>query len=95
MAPSDYFRRNCYLSVEADEATAVHYVDWFGADNLVFSTDCPHGDSAYPHAVDGFLERGLAPVDEAAVLWSTPCELYRLDPASLGRGLALARSAHA
>src|SRR5215208_5193317 len=54
MKPSDYFRRNCFLSVEADEETAVHYLDWFGADNLVFSTDYPHGDSAYPHAVEGF-----------------------------------------
>ena len=26
----------------------------FGDDNLVFSTDYPHGDSKYPHAVEAF-----------------------------------------
>src|SRR3712207_7330945 len=43
--------RSCFLSVEPDEDTAVQFVDWFGSDNLVFSTDYPHGDSAFPHAV--------------------------------------------
>jgi predicted TIM-barrel fold metal-dependent hydrolase len=59
MAPSDYFRRQCFLGVEAEEATAGHYVDWFGDDNLVFSTDYPHGDSQYPHAVDTFAALAL------------------------------------
>ena len=54
MKPSDYFRRQCFLGVEAEESTATQYVDWFGDDNLVFSTDYPHGDSQFPHAVDTF-----------------------------------------
>ena len=54
MKPSDYFRRQCFLGVEAEEVTATQYVDWFGDDNLVFSTDYPHGDSQFPHAVDTF-----------------------------------------
>jgi uncharacterized protein len=54
MKPSDYFRRQCFVSTEADEETAIQYLDWFGDDNLVFSTDYPHGDSMYPHAVDAF-----------------------------------------
>src|SRR5215211_3748268 len=41
MKPSDYFRRQCFLGVEAEEATAGHYLDWFGDENLVFSTDYP------------------------------------------------------
>jgi predicted TIM-barrel fold metal-dependent hydrolase len=58
--PSEYFRRNCFLSVDADEETVKHYVDWFGDDNLVFSTDYPHGDSMYPHAVDSFAKLPLS-----------------------------------
>ena len=50
--PSEYFREQCYVSVECDEATVGQYVDWFGDDNVVSSTDYPHGDSQYPHAVD-------------------------------------------
>ena len=36
-----------------------YYVDWFGDDNLVFSTDYPHGDSKYPHSVTAFMELPL------------------------------------
>ena len=54
MKPSEYFRRQCFLGIEADERPARYYVDWFGDDNLVFSTDYPHGDSKFPHAVDTF-----------------------------------------
>ena len=58
--PSEYFRSNCFVSVEADETPVKYYVDWFGDDNLVFSTDYPHGDSKYPHSVSGFLELPLS-----------------------------------
>jgi len=58
--PSEYFRRNCFVSVDADEETVRHYVDWFGDDNLVFSTDFPHGDSMYPHAMENFQKLPLA-----------------------------------
>ncbi|HTY17525.1 MAG TPA: amidohydrolase family protein [Myxococcota bacterium] len=58
--PSEYFRRNCFVSVDADEETVRHYVDWFGDDNLVFSTDFPHGDSMYPHAMENFQKLPLS-----------------------------------
>jgi predicted TIM-barrel fold metal-dependent hydrolase len=85
MAPSDYFRRNCYLSVEADEATAVHYVDWFGADNLVFSTDYPHGDSAYPHAVHGFEELAIAFDAKVRIVGDNWSRLYNIPLTSTPR----------
>ncbi len=53
--PSEYFVTNCYVSVEADEAPATLYVETFGNDNVVFSTDYPHPDAKFPHAVDAFL----------------------------------------
>ena len=31
-------------------------IDLIGDDNIVFSTDYPHGDSDFPHAVEEFLE---------------------------------------
>jgi predicted TIM-barrel fold metal-dependent hydrolase len=78
MKPSDYFRRNCFLSVEADEETAFHYVDWFGADNLVFSTDYPHGDSAYPHAVDGFEKLDLPFDAKVRIVGGNWSRLYKI-----------------
>jgi predicted TIM-barrel fold metal-dependent hydrolase len=61
--PSEYFRRQCFLSVEADEEPARQYIEWFGDENLVFSTDYPHGDSKYPHAVEAFQK---LPIPEAS-----------------------------
>ena len=54
MPPSEYFKRNCWISVEADEETVPHFIDTFGDERLIFSTDYPHGDSKFPHAVDAF-----------------------------------------
>jgi predicted TIM-barrel fold metal-dependent hydrolase len=78
MPPSGYFRRNCFLSVEADEATARHYVDWFGAENLVFSTDYPHGDSAYPHAVAEFEKLDLPADAKARIVGENWSRLYKI-----------------
>jgi predicted TIM-barrel fold metal-dependent hydrolase len=79
MKPSEYFKRNCYVSVEADERAAKLYVDWFGDDNVVFSTDYPHSDSKYPRAVDTLLEE--LPVSEETkrkFLWDNCARLYNL-----------------
>lgn len=76
MKPSEYFRRNCWLSVEADEALVRQYVEVFGDDNLVFSTDYPHADSKYPHAVEAFLELPLTEASKRKILWDNWCRLY-------------------
>ena len=77
-APSEYFRTNCYLSVEADETTAKYYIDWFGDDNLVFSTDYPHGDSKYPLAVANFLKMPISEESKQKILWDNWARLYGL-----------------
>jgi predicted TIM-barrel fold metal-dependent hydrolase len=83
--PSEYFRRNCFLSVEADEATVSQYTDWFGDDNLVFSTDYPHADSQYPNAVDGFFKLPLSAAAQRKILWDNWCRLYKVDPSKGGK----------
>jgi uncharacterized protein len=79
MKPSEYFRRNCFLSVEADEKTVTHYLEHYGDDNLVFSTDYPHADSKYPHAVEEFLELPLAESSKRKILWDNWRRLYGFD----------------
>ena len=56
MAPSDYFKRQCFASVEPDETPAKYVIDYMGNDRLVFSTDFPHGDSRFPDSVEYFLK---------------------------------------
>jgi predicted TIM-barrel fold metal-dependent hydrolase len=79
MKPSDYFRRNCWLSVEADEALVRQYVEVCGDDNLVFSTDYPHADSKYPHAVETFLTLPLPETSKRKILWDNWCRLYAVE----------------
>jgi len=74
--PSDYFRHNCFVSVDADETTCKYAVDWFGDDNLVFSTDFPHGDSMYPHAVEGFDQLPLSDASKRKIVGENWRRLY-------------------
>ena len=76
MAPSEYFKRQCYVSVEPDETPVRHMIEDFGSDQLVFSTDYPHGDSGYPQAVEGFLELPLSDEDKRKILWDNCARLY-------------------
>jgi predicted TIM-barrel fold metal-dependent hydrolase len=79
LAPSAYFRRNCFVSVEADEAPAGLYVQTFGDDNVAFSTDYPHPDAKFPHAVERFLELPLADATRRKFLWDNCARLYGLE----------------
>ena len=48
MKPSDYFRRSCYLSSRPTRRPRCTTSTGSATDNLVFSTDYPHGDSRVP-----------------------------------------------
>src|SRR3989449_3270240 len=68
--PSELFRRQCFVSVEPEEDLAKYVVAELGDDNLVLSTDWPHDDSRFPHAIDGFLTMAPLPQDsKRKVLW--------------------------
>lgn len=80
MPPSEYFRRHCWVSVEPDEALAAQTFASLGDDNIVISSDWPHDDSAYPHAVDEFLAiEGVSAESKRKVLWDNCARLYRLE----------------
>src|SRR5436190_1960330 len=76
MAPSEYFKRQCFISIEPDETPARHTIEEFGCDQLVFSTDYPHGDSRSPHAVESFLKLSLSDADEHKILWANCARFY-------------------
>src|SRR5499426_2513347 len=69
MAPSEYFKRQVFVSVEPDEAGVKYVIDYIGTDRLVFSTDYPHGDSKFPHAVESFLKLQITQDDKRKILW--------------------------
>ena len=78
--PSEYFRTNCFLAVEADEEPVRQYVEWFGDENLVFSTDYPHADSKYPRSIEAFRKLPLSEGAQRKILWDNWQRLYRIPP---------------
>ena len=61
--PSELFRTQCFISIEADEAHRLPRLKEMGLDHCIFwGADYPHYDCTYPGAVKD-LEENLAPLD--------------------------------
>jgi uncharacterized protein len=77
--PSELFRRQCFVSAEPEEALAKYVVAELGDDNLVLSTDWPHDDSRFPHAIDAFLQLPhLGAESKRKILWDNCARLYKM-----------------
>ena len=78
MKPSAYFKRQCFVSVEADEDFVKQVIDYMGDDTIVFSTDWPHGDSKYPHAVASFMRLPISDASKRKILWDNCARYYQI-----------------
>ena len=78
MAPSEYFKRQCFVSAECDEVPVKYVIDAIGDDRIVFSTDFPHGDSKFPRAVASFLELPISEESKRKILWDNCAAYYGL-----------------
>jgi predicted TIM-barrel fold metal-dependent hydrolase len=80
LKPSDYFRRQCWVATEAEKELSM-VLGLIGDDNVVYSTDYPHGDSDFPRAVDELLELEIVPeASKKKILWNNCVRLYGLQP---------------
>jgi uncharacterized protein len=77
--PSVYFKRQCIVSVETDEAFAQHVIADMGDDNMVVSTDWPHPDSKFPNGIKTFLELPLTEESKRKILWDNCARFYNID----------------
>jgi len=76
LEPMEYFQRQCYVSIDADEEPG-KFVEKFGLiDNVVFSTDYPHNDAKYPHAIDTFLKMPFSQRSRRKILWNNCARMY-------------------
>jgi len=57
MPPSEYVKRNCYFTCEADEQRLGDSLEEVPEDHILMATDYPHFDSEWPHTVGGIRER--------------------------------------
>lgn len=81
--PSEYFKAQCFASVEADGEQLGHVVETIGDDCIVFSTDYPHTDSSYPFAIEKFLAYDkVSESTKRKILWDNCARLYKLEPSA-------------
>ena len=50
MPPSEYFKRQCWISDEPVEGNLAHLVDYVGPHKILWATDYPHPDGFFPGA---------------------------------------------
>ena len=73
---SEYFKRQLFTSMDAHEDVATAAVEALGDNNIMFSTDFPHADSPFPHAVETFMKLPLKPETQRKILWDNPMRFY-------------------
>jgi uncharacterized protein len=58
MEPSEYFRRQCWISFDADESLLAFTANspLVGADRIVWASDYPHPDAKFPGTTDELYE---------------------------------------
>jgi predicted TIM-barrel fold metal-dependent hydrolase len=80
--PSEYFRRQCWISCEPDEPNIGGFFEYVGRDRVMWASDFPHPDAKYPGLV-AFATRAIADtaIDDDAVeryIGANARDLYRL-----------------
>jgi len=82
MKPSEYFRRQCYISFDPDESTLAFTAQHplVGADRIIWASDYPHPDAKFPGVV-AELRQATEPLTEAQrarIMGLNSAELYHL-----------------
>lgn len=78
--PSEYFRRQCYISVDPDEPCIEQVIECIGADHLLFGSDYPHMDYKPDIVATAIaLEERLSPKTVQRLFWDNPVRFYGLN----------------
>lgn len=78
--PSDYFRRQVFVSAEGAERLLPFTIAAIGDDNICFSTDYPHPDHPFEGCVDGIRTmEGLSETSKRKILGENAARLFGLD----------------
>ncbi len=80
--PSEYFRRQCWISFDPDESTLRLTAEspLVGADRIIWASDYPHPDAKIPGVVDELRHsmQGLSQAAKDRILGLNAVELYGL-----------------
>ena len=64
LLPSEYFRRQCWISFEPNDPTLPRLADLIGTDRILWASDFAHSDAVYPDTVNQ-LDQTIAPLPSA------------------------------
>lgn len=78
MRPREYFKRQCWVSVEAEETFVKQVIEAIGDDNIMFSNDWPHIDSKYPDATAHFMKLPISDESKRKILWDNTARYYQI-----------------
>jgi predicted TIM-barrel fold metal-dependent hydrolase len=82
MRPSEYFKRQCWISFDPDESTLRFTAEspLCGADRIIWASDYPHPDAKIPGVVDELREAmvGLSSEAQEQILGRNAIDLYSL-----------------
>ena len=80
MLPSEYFRRQCWISFDPDEAMLRNYrgVPAGRADRIIWASDYPHPDAKFPGVTEELTEAldGLSFEDKRQITSESALVLY-------------------
>ncbi len=79
LLPSEYFRRQCWVSFEPEEWNLAACAEWLGADRVLWASDYPHPEF-HPEVVKE-LRAAIARLstdDQGKILGANAVEAYRL-----------------
>jgi predicted TIM-barrel fold metal-dependent hydrolase len=80
MRPSEYFRRQCFISFEADESRLGEVISSIGDEHVMFASDYPHWDATFPGVTDMILGReDLSAGTKRKIMGENAARLLRLN----------------
>ncbi|WP_420618806.1 amidohydrolase family protein [Candidatus Poriferisocius sp.] len=82
MKPSEYFRRNVYLTY-IEDPIGLNNLRFTGSDHFMWSSDYPHGAATWPRSreftANEFNEAGVSEADRRKLTLTNVAELYSID----------------
>ncbi len=80
LSASEYFARQCVISCDPEDHLVGRTVETVGADHVLWASDFPHPDAAFPDAVEEFLHENpsLDATALDAVMGETALDCYAL-----------------
>ncbi len=78
MRPSEYFRRQCWISFEPSEGSLAYLAEYIGLDKILWATDYPHRDG-FPGAVERIRNMpGLSAAAKRRILAEGAIRFYNM-----------------